>query len=547
MKLLQPLTLALLSTSVAGSLFKTNVIDAWDINDLKQYLKDNSISFDEKKATINELKDLSAKQYKLRNQPTVDQSGWYHPSNLKQKVLNLYNGATDTAYSTTESLSDSSYVDYDNIKNWVFSTWSTKELEKLLKKSGVKYEPTSKRSELIATAQKNYDDIAKHFKASGKYPGDWLYSSWDKKDLKKWLDDYGVDYKSLRDSKEDLVKKVRENSYKASVYAQEEKDDVLDSLDLTSKSLYDKAGSLKDDVFEAWTASQLYKWLKSHKADIDEKAKLNKEELNSVALKYRDDLKSDIDAWSSKAAKTTSPYLEKGSKHVDNLVNDTFFVGIESWSRDRLKAFLEARGVSIPLFATKSELRKLVKANKYKPITNFNSDWFFEGWNKDNIQKWVQEQSDAASQSSKDVWGKANELYHAFVANLAHYTHKASSAASDAYDSAAENVNTAADSISKKVGGDVKSNKDAFFDYWSDVELKKYLASFGIYNTKATKREDLINLAKKNTLWFVGGAQNEAKKQWDYSKLVALDHHNVFWAKLKNWYNHLIFAITGRV
>jgi arsenate reductase-like glutaredoxin family protein len=511
MKLILVFNVAVVASATAA-LFSSEVFESWDINDLRDYLKDKSIPFDEKKATISELKDLSHKQLQLDRSPP-----WYSPQNVKQKVLSYWDSSPPKFYDT----------DYSNLKDWVFSTWSEADLKKLLKKTGVKFSASDNRSALQKLAQENYDAIAKSLNASGKYPGDWLYSCWDKKDLKKWLKKYDIDYSSMRDSKNDLVRKVRENAYKASLYACDERDNLLDSLDLSSQSLFDKAGEIKEDVFGGWSASQLYNWLKSHEVEFEESVRHNQKELRGIANKHKDELKDDIDYWVSKARQKASPILEKGSKKADEVINDTFLVGVNGWSKARLKSFLEARDISIPLLATKYDLVKLVKENKWKPIRKFNTEGFFDGWSKKNVQKWLEAQGETAHKGSKDLANRANDAYKSFV------------------DSAVEYAKAAQEKVKEATGiGKPKSAKDAFFDTWSDVELKKYLGTFGVKDTKSTKRTDLLELAKKNTRWFVTGDSSNGHSAISCSKLAianAVNNAVDYYKSVVNWLYYKLF------
>lgn len=552
MKVIKLLWVLALST-FTFALFSSTVLDSWDLNDLKEYLADNSISFNEKKATVEELKDLSQKHWDLQH--SKDQSSWFDPKALQQKVLKYYNGATDSL--TSQHPTSSSSIDYSHLKDWIFTTWSVDQLKKTLQKSDVKFDPEAKRDELIKLAKSNYDNVAKKFGASGNYPGDWLYSNWDKKSLKKWLDQYGIDYSSFRDSQKDLIRKVRQNSYQAAQVAEEERQGILESLNLSSQSLFDKAGVVRDDIFNTWSSSQLYKWLKSHQVDVEESLKTNKEELALLAQKHKDNLKNDIEYWSDRASKSASPFLSKSSNKVDNVINDTFFVGVESWSRDRLKAFLDARGVSIPIFATKYELIQLVKDNKFKPIQNFNNDYFFQGWSKENIQKWVDEQNDAASKTSKNLLEKANIAYKNLAANLDVYAKQASTAASQwgsqasdyATDAASQASSYATDAASQATGyanqaaGHFSTARDSFFDYWSDVELRDYLTSFGIYNTKSIGHEQLLELAKTNTRWFISGANYDTGSAIANAKLTGINLWNKIVYHVKTWYNTIYYSI----
>lgn len=512
MKLTNLLNVLVVTSSAAALLGTTNVVESWDIQDLRDYLNDNKIPYDEKKATVDELKDLSIKQWQLhRSQQESGRPSWFSTENLKQKVLGGWGSSgSGTVRSKTPE------TDYNNLKDWVFSTWSAADLHKLLKEAGVKhdYDGAASRSSLEKLAQDNYDAIAQHFKASGKYPGNWLYSTWDTKDLKKWLKQYGVDYSTLRDSKDDLVTKVRENSYKASQYVADERDNVLESLDLSSQSLFDKAGAIKEDVFQSWSTLQLSDWLKTHGIELEESVKSSQKELAAVAAKHAAELKADIDYWVSKASQRASPLLEKGSKKADEVINDTFLVGVEGWSKARLRAFLNARDVSVPFLSTKHNLVELVKANKYKPVKHFNSDALFEGWSRENVQKWLEEQG-----------ASANDAYKSFADSLAGYAQAAQAKVQDATGY-----------------GKPKSTKEALFDKWSNAELQKYLRTFGIRPQRATKREELLEMAKQNTLWFVTGETSTGGVA-ARTKLTAANACNsvvYYWRSLVNYVRYML-------
>lgn len=471
MKLLNVSSLLLLVVQVVSS---SNVFDSWSADDLKQYLNDHSVEYDDivdgSKDSLEKLKSLAndnIEELKLRYECSrAGSSSSYSPKCLKLKAKDIISGRSS---SSSSLFSGYDLPDYSDVKKWSFQTWDDSELKKLLKK--VSYSGDYKdltHDELVKAVQDNYDAIAKKFAKTGKYPSDWLYSNWSKKSLRKWLDDHDVSYSKLRDSDDDLRRLVRENAYNAYKVYEEERDSVLDSLDLTNKSLYEKGGELKDDIFNSWTSSQLYNWLKSHGVELEDSVKTNQAELVETAKKYKSSLGDDISYWVEKASKKVSPILSKGREKVDNVINDTFLVGIESWSRDRLKEFLQLRDVPIPLFATKSKLIELVKANKLKPIKNFNKDYLFKGWSNENIAEWIKQHGNDNYQSLKDFLSSTSQTISDEGSNL----------------------------------------QKTLFQYWNDVDLKNYLESFGVKNTKNLKHDELITLAQDNLNWFIGDVSN---------------------------------------
>ena len=86
-----------------------------------------------------------------------------------------------------------------------------------------------------------------------------------------WLDKFKVSYDDkLRDNKDELLNLVRKNIYQMSHFLENERLSLFSQLKLLDKQLYDKAGNLKEDVFDSWNTSDLEKWLQSHEIPIQD-------------------------------------------------------------------------------------------------------------------------------------------------------------------------------------------------------------------------------------------------------------------------------------
>ncbi|ODQ78117.1 hypothetical protein BABINDRAFT_163133 [Babjeviella inositovora NRRL Y-12698] len=382
---------------------------------------------------------------------------------------------------------------YESITSWVFDTWSTATLKSYLKANDIKFKADETKKQLVIRAKKNYRTIADANKATGWYPGNWLYKAWTEEDLAAWLKKFGIPFAS-GSSKNELVSKVKNNIYLATRDKKDSYSSFLDDLELSDADIFDRAGKVKRLFIETWSESQLREWLADHEVDdLGEKALETKEQLVAYVEEHSSDLVFDIQSWLASASKTASPWLSKASKK-SNLVNHTFLVDVDKWPKDRLKAFLKARGVSIPLFATKLELVYLVKKNANTllgPNVQNLGDIFFQGWETDKIKDWLTEHKlaidgnrevllERARQWYADLKGNADELAN----EQFHKGTKAAQAAGASAYSAAEEwadavethaakgkeyVGIAAESVKKHVEKGAKAASQAAEDALSEA------------------------------------------------------------------------------
>ncbi|CAK9437514.1 uncharacterized protein LODBEIA_P18920 [Lodderomyces beijingensis] len=380
--------------------------DQWSNNDLKQFLNDCKVkqdsSWDNSKlieVTNNEAKKLENGYKKLKTE--LDKQLQPKRTNLEDYLSFSYLFGTDKKPTS--------------IKDWFFESWDLDSLKKFLKHNGIKFSDKDKKSDLLKTVKNSFDKLAKKNKGSSYYPGSWLYDSWSDDDLSKWLSKYDIPYnkKSTRDQ---LIDKVKEFNYKATNEISDTKDALLDSLDLFDKSIFDKVGQVKDSFFETWSYSQLREWLYLH-GFINESpetyvADLDKEKLIDLAKENKKYVLEDIQTWLKHSEKKVQPWLNKGgddtvtgetSKRTKNLINDTFFVGIDNWSKDKLREFLNVRKVPYSIFTTRQQLVDLVKEHRADPI-HVEADAYVvdQDFSTNSIKHWLKEQGKSIDGTRKD-------------------------------------------------------------------------------------------------------------------------------------------------
>lgn len=86
------------------------------------------------------------------------------------------------------------------------------------------------------------------------------------------------------------------------------------------------------------------------------------------------------------------------------MINDTFFVGIENWSKDKLREFLNVRKVPYSIFTTRKQLVELVKEHRGDPI-HVEADAYIidNDISTNSIKEWLREQGQNVDGSRQDL------------------------------------------------------------------------------------------------------------------------------------------------
>ncbi|CAI1612763.1 hypothetical protein SEUBUCD646_0M00200 [Saccharomyces eubayanus] len=482
-----------------------SMFSKWTQDDLVDYLHDNKKSL-EKYATesIEDLKKEASQVWDKHAQPKPWWQVWSSDSSVGSNSNSGWFGNSGSS-----------------VSDWIFDTWSTDSLRNFLKKNGVDVDDAkASKDSLVKTAKENFAKISKSLKSSGYYPSSSYFDSWSTEDLQSWLSDNGIDYDKAVQNKNELVQKVKENIYKTSEKAEQQRLGVLESLDLAHQQILDTTGQIKDTVFDKWSSDQLYNWLENHKVKLDKNMSKKHDYLVRMAKENTDNLKDDIYWYLDYMKRESSPFLAKTPEYVgsvwdssknylsnlyskfrgktDNLVNDTFLVDIDSWSKDKLKMFLDARGIKHSMLSTENQLREQVKQSRNEKLKIIPTDYqkYFDNsnWSLNDIKSWFADKKDDFQDS---------QAYSTIMQD---------------FDKVSKNTNDAKDQISQ-----TWSNT---FQSWSQEDLLQYLKSFGVPVKQTSTKDDLINLAKQNTQWLFGTVQEPVYKRY---------FHNV-----KNWSKSLL-------
>lgn len=375
--------------------------DQWTNDDLKQFLKERKVAFNEalENPKLISLANEEAKKLEKGYKKVTDElnNNLNPPDNLLNDYLNF------------DYLFGKRKENY-SIKEWIFESWPVHSLQSFLTQNNIQYHAKDTKDDLINKIKESFDSISAKNHGSSFYPGNWLYESWSENDLKDWLKSYRIDF-NPSSTKDQLVEKLKEFSYQATHSIRDSKESLFDSLDLFDKTIFDKKGQIEDEFFETWSYSQLREWLYLH-GFIDTKPgiyveDLDKEKLVKIAQTYKKYLLSDIHTWLANTEKKYQPWLTKGEqktkKKGGNLINDTFFVGINNWSKDKLREFLDVRKVPYSIFTTKHQLIQLVQKHKFDPIHVETYAWIVNDVSTDSIKQWLVEQGENVEGTRKDI------------------------------------------------------------------------------------------------------------------------------------------------
>lgn len=411
MKIFSYAVIGLIAANLAAA---TSGLSTWKENDVKHFLRDRQIKFSDKESFEQLSKKAESEFERLQHFDTgsvkegTQQQILNLATNPKDELANIFPGHHNWKY-----LFESSNDYYGQVRNWIFESWTVDGLRSFLKQNKIKFDKKAKKQDLINLAKDKYANVVKKHDVSGQYPGDWIYQGWSVDSLKQWLKDNGLEYDN-KENKESLLGKVKQNNYVASLSIIDSKNSLLDSLNLANEKIFDKAGSIKDDFVDTWSYGQMREWLYFHGL-IDTKPDVHVNDLDATKLRklvksHQNYLLDDIKSWSDEAKKTTNPYLSKGSDNkqkLENVINSTFLVGIEKWSKSRLRNFLDSRKVKYSQFASKNQLIDLVKKSKdvqidYKQNAN-PASWLFENWSTESIRSWLEGKGQDFKGSRQDL------------------------------------------------------------------------------------------------------------------------------------------------
>lgn len=411
---------------------------------------------------------------------------------------------------------------YDNVKDYVFDTWTESQIKAFLDKNGIPAPQPRKRDSLIATARENYESVAKKLGQSTYYPGNWLYEAWSESDLKEFLDTHGLPSPQPT-TRDKLIASVRRNAHLASLKAKEGSTAASKSAASVSQAAASAAAdasksaaaaqeSLTDSLFQSWSDSDFKAFFDKNNIKVPQGSKRN--ELVALARKHRAYLLGDTvsasaaSAFGAATTKAGNQYAQ-ATDDAQLKAQDASDSVISTWSDSALKEWLDARGVPVPQSGKRDELLAKVRLNRHKAATGWGA-WTFDTWTAENLQNYLSSQGDAAA---KKASGSRDDLVKE---------------AKKQYAAASKSGGSAYASVTSYLAASTDSAKDSAFDTWSDSELKNYLDYYGVPTYQGSTTNELRAAAKRNWNFFRYGtstptgtvfAKVQAGVDWVWSQI----------------------------
>ena len=152
--------------------------------------------------------------------------------------------------------------------------------------------------------------------------------------------------------------------------------------------------TLSEALFQAWSDSELKKFLDEHDVKVPQGSRRN--ELIALARKHRALLVSQASASSASVSSSASDLYgaattkagnqyAKATDDADLKKQEAFDTAVEAWSDSRLKGFLDSRGIPVPQSNKRDELLAKVRLHKHKAATGYNA-WTFDTWTTENLK-----------------------------------------------------------------------------------------------------------------------------------------------------------------
>jgi hypothetical protein len=500
MRFFTTITLTIAAQGALGSWFSKAAYNKWHETELERWLADHDIPYptpyDRK-----QLQDLVQENWGRAVSPfqgweTDELGAW-----LKAKGVETQSQAGESKDQLVSQVKSSWYESEDkaqeawtSVKDWILDTWTESQLKAFCDKHGIPVPQPRKRDTLLQNARANYETVAQKAGDMASYPGNWLYETWSESDLKEWLDTNGFPAPQPT-NRDRLVASVRRNSRLAYLKMQ----DTAASATASAQKAY---ATLTDMIIDTWSETQLKEFCDKNGIPVPQGTKLN--ELQALVRKHRakimgDDVAGQYGAATSRAGNEYA----KATDSASMMAQEAFDQAVGTWSDSRLKAYLDARGVSVPQASKTDELRALVRRNSHLASNRWNS-MDFSDYSLENLRDYVVNNGDAAA---KAVGAKSAATRDELV-----------SAANSAYSSASSAGGSQFASVTSYLSKATATANKNMFDTWSESELKAYLDSYGVPVPQGSKLNEL---------------RAEARKQWTYWKYGTKSPSGTLLAKMQ--------------
>ncbi|KAJ7584983.1 hypothetical protein C8J56DRAFT_139800 [Mycena floridula] len=328
------------------------------------------------------------------------------------------------------------------------------------------------------------------------------YSTWSASELKAWLVEHNFPVPTQSGTEatwlESLQSTVESNWNSASTWSQDQYTNAQKTF-----------ASVRDDSFETWDESKLRSWL-LEQGIVAPKSK--KEELVVMAKKQYKDYMAAAQQWSDWAAnsasgsyETLTSYAAAATSEVEQTLDDTKDYVYSTWDDNRLRSFLEEKGVlKTKQQAKRDELLKMMREN-YAAVTQ--PVW--NAWATSYIHSWLVNHNlvaptpTATEKARKALVDKMNQYYYtvnSYVWDTWNENELRTWIVDNGVAAQKEIKNLSRENLVKMVSNSYSTAASTVTSTWTDSQIREWLVKhdyIAISDSEKLKRGDLIKLFKE--------------------------------------------------
>lgn len=280
-------------------------------------------------------------------------------------------------------------------------------LQDFLDQYSINFNVSDTSSTIQGLMKLSYDSIRNNINTFDPKPFEAFFNNYNIESLKKWMEDHGI-HASVKTqaSKEKLVKMIVTFIHQSLVHIETERYEILDSLDIFNKNVFNHQHNISSSVFSQFSAQELNKWLDLHNIPLSANLTDSKEYLSQRAQEHFDLFQNDVEWYLLRYKTMASPFIGKspeqvesawkgisdmldaGKDHAAKHLNNETLVNIESWSQEKFASFMDMLGSKNITDTSVAEFLQKIGTNLTLSVDKL--EWNFgTGESVSNFRNWA--------------------------------------------------------------------------------------------------------------------------------------------------------------
>lgn len=376
------------------------------------------------------------------------------------------------------------------VQELLFTSALPSSLQDFLDQYSINFNVSAASPTLQGLMKLNYDAIRKNINTFDAKPFEAFFNNYNVEGLQNWISEHGIYVSNkAQNDKRKLIKAIVAFIHQNLTRMETEKYNILDSLDLFQKNIFDANYNISTDIFSQFSANELNKWLNLHNIPLSANLTESRDYLSQRAQEHFSLLQDDIEWYLLRYKTMASPFIGKtpeqvaftwnglsdlldaGKEHAAKHLNNETLANIGSWSNEKLESFIELLNSKKPANASIAEMIQDFGRNLTSSLDQM--EWNFAGNN--SISDSINSFKDWASNTSSQVMD------------------------SDLYNDLNSKVKSLGDNVGIKAR-ELNEFMDNMFQSWSVEDLKTYVNKVqDQFTAEPVKEESLVDKAKSYT------------------------------------------------